>query len=185
MKTHIGLIIVLALALLSWWFQDFLQDTPIINTQKNTHFPDYFMENFTITNMNKQGQPAYILQARKMQHFADDDSTEIDQPLIQFKDENGHWSISAQRAKILQDKNTIHLYENVKVLRTASKTRGPLSIETHYLTVNTESKIAQTDKLAHLKTQNFELDSRGMVFDNKLGILQLKSNIKGKYEPAK
>jgi len=185
MKAHIGLIIVLALALLSWWFQDFLQDTPIITAKKDEHFPDYFMENFTTTNMNKQGQPVYILQAKKMEHFADDDSTDIYQPQIQFKDANGDWSISAQKAQILRDKNIIHLYEKVKVIRLASKTRGPLSIETDYLSINTENKIAQTDKLAHLKTKDFKLDSLGMTFDNRLGILKLKSNVKGNYEPAR
>jgi lipopolysaccharide export system protein LptC len=185
MKAHISLIIVLALALLSWWFQDFLQDTPIITVKKDEHFPDYFMENFTVTSMNDQGQPAYILQAKKMEHFADDDSTDIYQPLIQFKDANGDWSISAQKAQILKDKNIIHLYQKVKVHRLQSKTRTPLSIETRYLSINTETKIAETDELAHLKTQNLELDTRGMVFDNKQGILKLKSSIKGTYEPAR
>jgi len=184
-KAHIGLIIVLALALLSWWFQDFLQDTPIITAKKDEHFPDYFMENFTITNMNKQGQPAYILQAEKMEHFADDDSTNIYQPRLQFKDENGGWSITAQKAQILRDKNIIHLYEKVNVLRLASKTRGPLSIETEYLSINTESKIAQTDKLAHLKTENLQLDTHGLIFDNRPGILKLKSNVKGNYDPGR
>ena len=185
MKTFISLAIVLALVLLSWWFQDFLQDTPIITQKKDEHFPDYFMQNFTITSMDENGQPAYILQARRMEHFADDDSTDIFEPLIQFKEANGDWSISAQKAQILKNKNIIHLYQKVKVRRSASNNHGPLSIDTDYLKINTENKIAETDDLAHLKTQDFELDTQGMVFDNKQGILKLKSNIKGTYEPAK
>jgi len=105
--------------------------------------------------------------------------------MIQFKDENGGWSISANKAQILKDKNIIHLFKNVKVNRLRSKTRGPLSIETTYLAIDTENKTAETDELAHLKTQDLELDTLGMVFDNKQGILKLKSNIKGKYESAK
>ena len=184
MKTYISLAIVVALALLSWWFQDFLQDTPIIAEKKDTHFPDFFMQNFTTTTMNEQGQPTYILQARKLEHFADDDSTDIYQPLIQFKETDGDWSITAQKAQISTNKKIIHLYQKVKVFRSSSPTRSALSIETDYLKINTETQVAETEERAHLKTQNFELDTQGMVFDNKKGILKLKSNIKGMHEPA-
>jgi lipopolysaccharide export system protein LptC len=184
MKTYISLAIVLALALLSWWFQDFIQDSSVTPAKKVAHFADYFMQNFTITNMNEQGQPTYILQAKRLEHFADDDSIDIIEPVVHFKDSNGDWSIRAQKAQILADKNIIYFYQKVNVYRSASTTRGPLSIDTEYLKINTTSNIAETDALAHIKTQNFSLDTQGMVFDNKRGILKLKSNIKGVYEPA-
>ena len=183
MKTYISLAIVLSLALLSWWFQDFIQQTPIIEQKKDAHFPDYFMQNFTTTSMNEKGQAVYILQASRMEHFADDDSIDIYKPLIQFKDTKGNWSISANKAQILKNKNIIHLHENVKVLRSASTTRDALSIETEYLQVDTDTQIAKTEAATHLKTQNFELDTQGVVFDNKKGILKLTSNIKGIHVP--
>jgi len=182
MRTTTSLIIVLVLALLSWWFQDLWKETPIVKTIKDEHFPDYFMDNFTITNMNQQGQPAYILSARRLDHFADDDSTEIIQPHILFKETEGDWSISAQRAHIQTNNNIIHLYENVNISRAASAQQQALSITTEYLKVYTDNKIAETDKLAHIKTRQFELDSTGMVFDNNKGILKLLSSVKGTYE---
>lgn len=182
MKSYIRLLIFLVLALLSWWFQNFLQETPDITQQKEAHFPDYFMENFTTTSMDKQGQAVYILSAKRAEHFADDDSSVIYEPHILFKDINGDWSISAQKAHISTEKNIIHLYQNVTIIRSATSSRAPLNINTEYLNINTDSKIAETDELAHLKTQNFELDTRGMVFDNRQGILKLKSNVKGTYE---
>ena len=185
MKSYIRLFIVLVLALLTWWLQDFIQPTPTFIKQKDVHFPYYFMENFTTTSMNELGQIAYILKARRTEHFADDDSTDIYEPFIQIKDANGDWRITAQKAQVLTDKNIIHLYQNVHVIRSATTRRGPLSIQTEYLKINTATKIADTDEPAHLKTQNFELDTQGMVFDNSQGILKLKSNIKGTYETAR
>ncbi|MDH5472655.1 MAG: LPS export ABC transporter periplasmic protein LptC, partial [Gammaproteobacteria bacterium] len=117
MRTTTSLFIVLVLALLSWWLQDLWQETPIVHTIKEEHFPDYFMENFTITTMNKQGQPSYILTAKRLDHFADDDTTEIIQPHILFKETKGDWSISAQRAHILTNNNIVHLYNNVNITR--------------------------------------------------------------------
>lgn len=185
MKTYFRLALVLLLALASWWFQDFLQETPIVKPKKDEHFPDYFMENFTITNMDETGKPAYILTAKHMQHFADDDSTEITQPVIEFKEADGDWSISAQRANFTGNSNIIHLYDDVKIRRSPTTKLKPLFIDTTYLKIDTKSKIAETDKLAHLRTQDFELDTLGMVFDNNQGILKLKSNVKGIYEPVK
>ena len=185
MNNYIRLAIVLALALFSWWFQEFLQEAPIIADKKDEHFPDYFMDNFSVTNMNQQGEPVYTLQASRLEHFADDDSTDIFNPIIQFKDVQGGWSISAKKAQILKDQNIIHLYQNVIVKRAASSPQGLLIINTDYLKINTKTKIAETDKLAHIQTQNLELNTQGIVFDNEQGILKLKSNIKGSYELAR
>ena len=184
MRTFISLIIVITLALFSLWFQNLFKETPIIKAKKDSHFPDYFMENFSITNLNQQGDPAYILNARRLEHFADDNSAELQQPVIEFRGKD-QWSISAKRAIIYADQTVIHFYENVQLRRTASKTRGPLSIDTEYLKIHTENKTAETDQLAHLKTGDLELHSLGMVFDNRQGILKLKSTVNGQYAPAK
>ena len=184
MKTYFRLAIVLALALVSWWFQDFLQETPIVSPPTDKHFPDYFMENFTITSMDETGQPAFILKAKRLLHFADDDFTEMSFPIIEFKEASGDWSISANRAKIFKDKNVIHFYDDVKVQRILLKSNNQLNIDTHYLKVNTENKIAETDQQAHIESQDFELDTLGMIFNSKQGIIELKSKVKGFYEAA-
>ena len=183
MRTFLSLVIVFALALISIWFQDLFKEPTSIIEEKDEHFPDYFMENFTVTQMNDQGQIAYVLQARRMQHFADDDSSEMESPLIQFHDEKGDWSIAAQRALILNDKKLIHLYDQVQVRRSSSDARGQLAIDTDYLRINTDMKIAETDKPAHVKTDELELDTVGILFDNRQGILKLKSRVRGRYDP--
>jgi lipopolysaccharide export system protein LptC len=184
MKNYFRLAFVLALALVSWWFQDFMLKSPILKQPKDAHFPDYFMENFTVTSMDSNGKSAYVLKAQRLQHFSDDDSVEISLPIIEFKDTNGDWSISANRAQILKDKNIIHLYENVLIERLQSETSTPLNISTSYLTINTLNRIVETDQQAHIKTHDAELDTLGMVFNGKQGILNLQSKVKGFYEPS-
>ena len=185
MRTFISLIIVVTLALLSLWFQELFKETPIIKAKKDSHFPDYFMENFSLTSLNQQGEPAYIVNGQRLEHFADDNSAELQQPVIEFRSDQGHWSISANRATIYADETVIHLYENVQLRRMAGDNRNPLSIDTEYLKIHTEDKIAETDQLAHLKTGDLELDTQGMVFDNRQGILKLLSEVKGRYAPVK
>lgn len=184
MKTFISLMIVVALALFSLWLQDLFKETPIVRLKKDEHFPDYFLENFTITRMNEDGQPAYILEADRLEHFADDDTADLLRPVIEFRGNADDWTISARRATIMPNRTVIHLYDNVKVRRQNPNNRRPLSIDTDYLKINTESKIAETDRPAHLKMDNMELDTIGMVFDNSQGILKLNSDVKGSYAPA-
>jgi len=185
MRTFISLIIVLALALLSFWFQDLFKETPIVQIKKETHYPDYFMENFSITSLNQQGKPTYILTARRLEHFADDNSAEIQQPVINFHSEQGDWTLSAERATILTDQTLIHLYDNVRIRRMTQDQRQPLSIDTDYLQINTATRIAETDQPAHLKSGQLELDTRGMMFDSNRGIVELRSQVKGLYAPVK
>lgn len=182
MRTSISLIIVLILALLSLWLQEAFKEVPIITTKKDEHFPDYFMENFSITSMNAEGNPDYILHASKMNHFADDDSSELIQPLIEFRQNQGDWTVSAQRAVYLRQQSLIHLYDKVQIRRLGSGKSEPLSIDTDYLKIDTENQVAETDILAHIKTTELALDTKGMVFDNRKGILELLSEVRGTYE---
>src|SRR5271170_7301499 len=46
------------------------------------HEIDYFAENFTLTRMDDKGSALYAVASQKMSHYADDDSTVLDQPEI-------------------------------------------------------------------------------------------------------
>lgn len=185
MKRTISLIIISALALLSWWFQDIWKEAPIIQPVRDTHFPDYFMENFTLTNMDKTGKPSYILRASKMLHYADDNSSELQQPRIQFLSDKGDWTITADYALILQDGQQIQLKNNVQLSRIASEQQTPLTIDTDNLSINTRSEIARTDSLAQVTSKGLSMSSNGLVYDNRKGTLQLLSKVKGVYEASR
>jgi lipopolysaccharide export system protein LptC len=184
MKTFITILVVVTLALLSIWLQDLFKETPIIRVEKDKHFPDYFLENFNIVSLDENGQPAYMVTASRLDHYADDDSAELQHPLIEFVGDGNDWSISAQRAIIAADKTIIHLYDQVEVKRIGNAQQRDLNIATDYLKIHTDSKIAETDRPARIRTSDLELDTIGMVFDNSQGILKLMSQVKGTYEPA-
>ncbi len=185
MRKTVSLIIISLIALVSWWFQDIWKEAPIVQIQKDKHFPDYFMENFILTNMDEHGSPAYILKAQKLLHYADDDSSELTQPSIEFFNTKGNWIISAERAQLLSDKQLIHLHNKVRLQRASSSQQPALSIDTDYLLIHTDQELAETDQPTRILSQGLELTSLGMVFDNRQGILKLLSNVKGTYEPVR
>ena len=179
------LAILIFVAIFALWLQEDVKKKPDVDSQTQSRFPDYFMENFTITSMNESGRPAYILKAKKMLHFSDEDYSELEQPEISFSDEKKQFTIQASSAKFKQSENIIHLHDNVIIQRDAGNNQNELSIYTNYLKIDTKTRIAETDQAARVKTDKAELNTVGLIFDNMQGLLKLKSQVKGTYESAR
>lgn len=185
MKTFTSLSVVIVFALITLWLQDAFKETPLLIKTKRQHFPDYFMNEFSATQMNEQGQPGYIFRAAKLQHYADDNSSEITLPHIEIHDTRGDWSITAERAVVIGETDIIHLYDQVKILREKTPQQGELAIDTSYLKIDPGKKIAMTDRPARISTGHMQLDSQGMEFDSTRDILKLSARVKGIYAPPK
>lgn len=185
MKTFISLSVVIFFALITLWLQDAFKETPLAPKIKQKHFPDYFMEDFSVTQMNEQGVPAYVLRAARVQHYSDDNSSEIIAPHVEMRDPQGDWSVAAGRAVVFGDTDIIHLYDQVKIRREKSAQRDELAIDTSYLKIDAQKKLAETDQPAHISTSSMELDSQGMVFDGARDILKLTSSVRGTHVPSK
>jgi len=191
MRTYTTLIIFIIFAIGSFWL---LQDTNKQTTEDQksaSRFPDYFMENFSITNLDIKGQPESVLQAKKMLHYADDDSAELELPFLKVIRENSSVTLRAEHATFFKQENTLYLRDNVIIHRAASheasqeassQAQTELTIYTDYLKINTLTNIAETDKAAKIKTPQAEITSMGLIFDNKKATLKLNSKVKGIYE---
>jgi len=179
------LAVLIFVAIFALWLQEDVKKKPDVDPETQTRFPDYFMENFTITSMNESGTPAYILKAKKMLHYSDEDYSELVHPEISFSDNKKHFTIQASSAKFKQSENTIHLHDNVVIQRAPSKNQNELSIYTDYLKIDTQTRIAETDQAARVKTNKAELKTIGLIFDNTQGLLKLKSQVKGIYETVR
>ena len=85
-KITIAIVLVL-LAGGSWWLSRGVAPPAAEHNLEARHDPDYIIENFSATVMNELGRRRYILHARKLVHYFDDDTSELEQPyLIQFQD---------------------------------------------------------------------------------------------------
>jgi len=184
MRTYITLAIFIIIAIGSFWFLQNLTKEPVSDTTSDSHFPDYFMENFSITSLNDLGQPEYVLKATKMLHYSDDDKAELDQPFLNIKQPNNDITLRASRAVFLQQENIIYLHDKVIIHRAASQTQSELSIFTDYLKIDTKLHIAETHLAAQVKTPEAELNTIGLKIDNIQGTVTLQSEVKGTYEAA-
>lgn len=184
MRTYITLVLVIIIGILSLWFQEDGKQQLKDIIQPGERFPDYFMENFSVTNMDDTGQVSYQLNATKMLHFAEDDSAELEQPLIKFKQNDESFTLQATRAIYHKNKNLVHLYDKVIIHRQSAQPKDELFIYTDYLKIDTMSKVAENEHPSRVKTAQAELNTVGILIDSVQGKLVLKSQVKGVYKNA-
>ena len=184
MRTYITLVLVIIIGIASLWFQEDSKEQVEGLSKTSERFPDYFMENFSVTNMRESGKPSYTLTAKRMQHFNDDDSAELEHPLIEFSQNGDSYTLQSTRAVYLKQQNLIHLYDDVVIHRKNVQEKSELSIYTDYLKINTATEIAENEHPSRLTTAQSELNTVGLILDNREGKLILKSQVKGVYKNA-
>ena len=65
------------------WLQNALiEEQPEPRDFDQRHDPDYYIENFTATGLDKNGQRRFVIEAERMAHFPDDDTALLDFPHV-------------------------------------------------------------------------------------------------------
>ena len=76
------LLLVAALAALTFWLERLVQPTTAPRDGTTRHDPDYIVENFVAVRMGPDGLRMHQLEASRMVHYPDDDSTHLEAPRL-------------------------------------------------------------------------------------------------------
>src|SRR5947209_13874424 len=76
------LALMLALALLTLWLDHQVRVEGSEHPSYRRHDPDYMVMNFTTTTYSQDGHAETTLSAAELQHYPDDDSTELTSPRV-------------------------------------------------------------------------------------------------------
>jgi lipopolysaccharide export system protein LptC len=157
-----------------------------VQPESKRHDPDAIMENFSATNLNVQGEPNFILAAKKLLHYPDDDSTTVDEPRITMLSP-GQPAIhaTAEHGTVSKKGDEVFLRDNVKVLREASAQRGQMTLQTQYLHIVPDQDLADTDRAVTIVDTHNIVHATGMEMNNKTRTLKLLSQVKSEYVPNK
>jgi LPS export ABC transporter protein LptC len=156
-----------------------IPEEKVLITEKEPHFVDAYIRDFTMTAMNEDGKPDYTLKAELMEHYNDTGNSDIKQPVFNFIQEDGSWLVSAKRGNIDQTSTWVVLKEDVVMLQQDAE--NPVRIRTSQLRFNTKTQIADTDKPVDIDQGNSVLKSNGMIFNNTTGKLELLAGVNGTY----
>lgn len=102
-----------------------VEDEPELQNFNDRHDPDYYIENFTATGLDKDGQRRFVIEAERMAHFPDDDTALLDYPhVIEFELGLAPRHTYADSGWMNSNGDEIILTGNVKIVVEADS-RGP------------------------------------------------------------
>jgi len=177
---------LLVLLGVTYWLDQQAQPELAKSDSSKRHDPDAIVENFSVTRLNDQGAPRFIMAAKKMQHFPDDDSTTLEMPLLT--------SLSAERPAIHASANhgilsskgdEVFLRGAVEILREASAQEDKLTLQTEYLHILPDQDLVDTDRAVTVVDKHNTVYAIGLEMDNKARTLKLLSKVKSEYVPVK
>lgn len=148
------------------------------------HDPDYTLDNFRLTTYGRDGAGESMLAAAKMLHYPDDDTTELVAPrLVKSRPSEPRMTVSAERGSLSRDGEEIFLYDNVVLVRERDATRPEARLTTSFLHVLRGGSLVRTDREVTIVEGERSLAGRGMEYDSDRQRLDLRAQVRGRFEP--
>ena len=184
------LLVLLALAAaaaFSGWLLQTAEQARTVRSGKERHDPDFYLKDFTLTTMDKTGALRNRLASPYMVHYADDDTSEVDQPRMQvFRKEAPPWHIDAGKGVILSAGKTVFLRGGVIIRQIDSQQGGESTLRTPDLTITPDNEYAETASPVNFTdSAGNVVDAVGMRANFRDERLELLSQVRGKYGSAK
>jgi len=177
------LILLALLASLSFWLDRKVQPPARLPQGNTRHDPDFFIEGFSAVKMNPDGTRRYALAAKRMVHYPDDNSTQLELPrLIYFDYERAPVTIRSETAEVEHGGDDVYFRDDVQIIRSAYGPNAEIGMFTSFLHVIPDKDLAKTDKPVQLVEGNSTASSVGLEFNNATREIKLLSEVKARYE---
>ena len=156
-------LILIVVAGLSYWLLGKLIGGDDQTLTKLAHYPDYYMENFNTLKMNVNGAPKNHLSASYMAHYPDDNTTELDYPVLEiFRENKLPINVSADKGWVTSSNEVILLIGNVRLYQVDNFGEISFELITKDARVLVDKEYAETDKHATLISKNSITNSEGI-----------------------
>ncbi len=170
----------------TYWLNLLSQTEPGKPVSQKRHDPDAIVDNFSAVTLNDQGTPRFIIAAKRMLHYSDDDSTALEVPHFTYlSDDRPSIHAIAKRGIISSKGDEIFLLDGVEVLREASASQNELRIHTEYLHLVPDQELADSNRTVTITEANNTVQAAGLELDNRARTLKLRDRVKSEYVPTK
>lgn len=177
-------LILFVLGIGSWLTAYFFEEKQISDVIAVDHSPDYFSVGYAKKEMDQNGKLKSELFANKMTHYGDDETTELDRPVMVLHNLNTPpWVIKSEGGWLAADRNHLLLTGKVFISREETEDTRLFKINTSELKVTLSTSYAITAKWAELIDGSNRTEGIGMAatFVDPVKIKFL-SHVKGRYE---
>ncbi len=145
------------------------------------HDVDYTASDITLTRMDEKGRAQYVIDAKQLVHYADDDSGELTAPrLAGTKADRPGMRVRADLGKTTSEGEEVRLYGNVVMTRAPWKGAPELIAKGPYMLALPEQEILKTDQAIAVTQGGSHITANGMQYDNGFRKLQLDGGKSGR-----
>lgn len=172
-------IVLTLLAGVSVWLDRVTQQDPVGKTDKTRHEADFSAERITLHRFDPTGKVQYILVADSMLHYADDESSELKNPRLNYLNRPEPVWVESRFASVNKDGTTVVLTDEVLVRRAAHAGKPESTLRTEQMTVWPEDEKMRADKPVTLTQGQTVINAERMESDNIIGEVRLQGQVRG------
>lgn len=172
-------IVLTLLAGVSVWLDRVTQQDPVAKTDKTRHEADFSADKITLHRFDPTGKVQYILVADNMVHYADDESTELKNPRLNYLNRPEPVWVESRFASVNKDGTTVVLTDEVLVRRAAHAGKPESTLRTEQMTVWPEDEKMRADKPVTLTQGQTVINAERMESDNIIGEVRLQGQVRG------
>ncbi|HYH42326.1 MAG TPA: LPS export ABC transporter periplasmic protein LptC [Burkholderiales bacterium] len=178
------LLLLAALTALTFWLDRAVQPPAGPRASAPTGEPDYIVDGLSAVHMDKTGQVQHTLVAKRMTHFADDDMTLLVEPkFVTHPPGSSTVTVTSRHARMSGNGENVYFEDDVRVVRAPYGTRSELVLETSYLHVIPDTKIAKTDRPVTIHDTSAVIAASGLELNSETRVLKLSGRVKGTFDP--
>jgi len=181
-----ALVLLALLAGVTFWLQKATTPVETVRDGKFRHDPDAMAEKVTVRTFDEGGRVKYRLMAPYLEHFPDDDSSELKSPVLtQYRPDGVTVTMSGNNARVTSQGETVFLWDDVKAVRSETKDRPAMVARMPDLTVQPDAGTAFTNSPVEITEDRSWVKGVGMQVDNNASTFVLQSQVTGMSYPRR
>jgi lipopolysaccharide export system protein LptC len=166
--------VLAVLVALTFWLNQLVQPGGFRNDGSERHDPDLIVENFTARKLGPDGSVRYILAARRMMHYPDDDSSRLES--VSFEAANPDQPrivATSDRGQLVEGGDQVIMEGNVVINADATNTSPPWKLTTPKLTLQPDDNLAQSSSGVKIESPDSVLEAADFVLNTETRIVKL------------
>lgn len=183
MNAWLSAVAALALGFATFWLWQNLEDEDVAARPPAPHERDYYITDMVRTTMGLQGELRNVLRAELVEHFPDDDSTELASPHLEiYNGESQPWHVIAERGWVSSGNDVVLLHGDVEIWRAGDAGERIYEVITSELRVLPKEQYAETDNPATIIGPSTVTHAIGMRANFAHDRLELLERVRSRHE---
>lgn len=179
LTTYLPLLMMSALAALTWWLARYSPRTTDERAPREVrHDPDYTAQRATLQRFNAEGRLVAQVEGEQVRHYPDTEEIEVDTVRVATTGPDGRRTqATARQAVAADDSSRYSLQGGARVLSTAADGHS-VQIDGEHLLVLAKERRVQADKPVTVRQGGSTLVADAMEFDETTQLVTLRGHVR-------